>query len=367
MSETTTTPPPPGGRRAKPRRRMRLGCLLLPLLLIAGVVAGGAVAGNALLDRISGPGEAPDYPGTGTGRVIVEVKRGDTAADIGATLLDAGVVKSQRAFTRAASSEPRSVSIQVGFYALRKQMSASSALELLFDPKSRVQARVTIPEGYTVKQILATIADKTDIPADQLEAAAADLPGLGVPDYAGGNLEGFLFPATYEVAPGATAQQVLRQMVARYNQAAESVDLEGAAAAVNLTPYEALIVASIIERESRVPEEYPKVARVIYNRIKVGEPLYIDATILYGLGRTSGGLTESDLEKDTPYNTRLRAGLPPGPIASPGEAAMRAALQPADGPWRYYVLMDEEGNHFFTDDYDEFLRQKKKSQDAGIF
>ena len=367
MSEISTTPPARRSRRSAPRRKVRLGCLILPLLLVFAVVAGGALAGNALLDRISGPGEAPDYPGPGAGRVIVEVKSGDTAADIGATLLKAGVVKSQRAFTRAAGAEPRSVGIQVGFYALRKQMSATQALDLLLDPSSRVQARVTIPEGYTVKQILATIADKTDISIEDLEAAAADLPGLGVPDYANGKLEGFLFPATYEVAPGASAQQVLRQMVARYNQAAEAVDLESAAAGVNLTPYEALIVASLIERESRVPEEYPKIARVIYNRLKVGEPLGIDATILYGLGRTSGSLTESDLAEDTPYNTRKNAGLPPTPIASPGEAALRAAMAPADGPWRYYVLMDKEGNHFFTDDYDEFLRQKRKSQEAGIF
>jgi UPF0755 protein len=164
-----------------------------------------------------------------------------------------------------------------------------------------------------------------------------------------------------------TAVDVLRMMTDRFKQAAQNLRLDERAAALGITPYQAVIVGSLIERESRVDSELPMVARVVYNRLEQGIPLGIDAAILYGLGRTSGGLTASDLAQDTPYENRRRAGLPPTPIASPGDAALTAALEPADGSWLYYVLKDTDGNHLFTDDYNEFLRQKEKSQREGVF
>jgi UPF0755 protein len=246
-------------------------------------------------------------------------------------------------------------------------MSAAAALELLLDPASRLRGRATIPEGSTVQQALAILAKNTELPAAELKAAAANPAALGLPPYAKGKLEGFLFPATYDIEPKMTAVEVLTMMVDRFKEAAESSGLLQRSEELGITPYEAVIVASLIERESRVDEEYPKVARVVYNRIQQKIPLYVDATILYGLGRTSGGLKQSELKKDTPYNTRLHLGLPPTPISNPGEAAMAGALEPATGDWLYYVLADKQGHHLFTSDYNEFLRQKDKSQSEGIF
>ena len=352
----------PGGRRRRSGGRWL--AVLFVLALLGGLVYGGM----QLWDRVSASLQgAEDYSGPGTGEVVIQVKAGDTAEQVATTLRDSGVTASRAAFLEVARADPRGSELQPGFYRLRQQMSAAEAFELLLDPSSRVVGRVTIPEGYTVEQTLQALAEGTEIPLEQYQAAAADPAAIGLPAYAEGRLEGFLFPATYDVEPGMTAPQVLAMMTARFEKAAQDLQLEQRAAALGLTPYEAVVVGSLIERESRVDDELPKVARVVYNRLDQGIPLGIDAAILYGLGRTSGGLTASDLAKDTPYENRRRTGLPPTPIASPGEAALTAALTPAEGPWLYYVLKDREGNHLFTDDYDEFLRQKDRSQQEGIF
>jgi UPF0755 protein len=246
-------------------------------------------------------------------------------------------------------------------------MSATAALSLLLDPSARVLGRVTIPEGSTVNQTLALIAKNTEIRLADLQQAVAAPAALGLPAYAGGRLEGFLFPATYEVEPGTSATAVLQMMVRRYTEAAEAAGLVEGARALGLTPYDVIITASLIERESRLVDEYAKVARVVYNRLAANMTLGIDAAILYGLGRTSGGLTQSDLSKDTPYNNRLHTGLPPTAIASPGEVALEAALHPEQGDWLYYVLADKNGRQLFTADYAVFLRQKAKSQAEGVF
>jgi UPF0755 protein len=164
-----------------------------------------------------------------------------------------------------------------------------------------------------------------------------------------------------------TATDVLSMMVRRFTQAAEAVDLEARSAELGVTPYEAVVIGSLIERESRIDDELPKVARVVYNRLDQDIALGIDAAILFGLGRTSGELRQSDLATDTPYENRRQGGLPPTPIASPGEAALTAALTPEDGDWLYYVLADRDGRHLFTSDYNEFLRQRDKSRAEGVF
>jgi len=146
----------------------------------------------------------------------------------------------------------------------------------------------------------------------------------------------------------------------------EELGVASAQERFNLTPYEVLVVASLIEEETKVDAERPQVAQVIYNRLREGIPLGIDATSRYEAeiqGRDRGSI---DFESDSPYNTRRIAGLPPTPIASPGRASIAAALEPADGPWLYYVLLDEEGNHLFTDDYNEFLRAKDACEAAGL-
>jgi UPF0755 protein len=225
-----------------------------------------------------------------------------------------------------------------------------------------------VPEGFTVEQTLERLAESTPLELDDLEAAAAEpAEGLGLPDYAEGRLEGFLFPATYEVQPGTTAEQLLGSMVARFNQAAQALDLEAGAQRLGRTPYEIVIVGSLIEREVRFDDEYPRVAQVVYNRLERGERVDIDAAVLYGLGRTSGTLTRSDLESDSPYNLRRVQGLPPTPISSPGEATLRGALNPSGGDEMFYVLATREGRSTFTETLAEHNRAVARARAEGIF
>jgi UPF0755 protein len=353
---------PPGRHR---RRGMpRVVGLLVVLVVLVVLIAGALFAVGKVKNHFR---DAPDYTGSGTGRAVVQIKPGDSAYNLAVKLAEMGVVKSAAAFRKVAAGDEDATKLQPGYYQLRQHMSAAAALDLLLDPKARLLGHATIPEGSTVQQALAILARNTEIPLEDLQAAAANPGALGVPPYANGKLEGFLFPATYDVEPGTTAVEVLTMMVDRFKEAAQTTGLEERSQALGITPYQALTLASIIERESRVDEEYPKVARVVYNRLQQKIPLYVDATILYGLGRTSGGLKKSELEKDTPYNTRLHTGLPPTPISNPGEAALDGALNPDNGTWLYYVLADKAGHHLFTADYNEFLRQKSKSQAEGIF
>lgn len=349
-------------RHAPARRLPRLIGLLVVLVVLVVLVAAAAWGVGKVKNHFR---SAPDYTGSGTGSAVVQVKDGDTAYSLAPRLVALDVVKSAAAFRKAAADNSKASSLQPGVYQLHKRMSAASALALLLDPRSRLQGRVTVPEGSTENQTLALIAKNTDIPLADLKAAAGNPAALGLPSYAKG-LEGFLFPATYDVQPGTSAVEALSMMVQRFQQSADSNDLVAGSRALGLTPYQVVTVASLIERESRLSDEYPKVARVVYNRLKKNMTLGIDASILYGLGRTSGVLHQSELEKDTPYNTRLHTGLPPTPIASPGDVALQAALHPAPGDWLYYVLMDKNGRQLFTADYQEFLRQKAKSQAAGL-
>ena len=341
----------------------KLVAVLFVLALLVALVAGALYGGQRVLAMFE---SAPDYPGPGGEEVVVQIEPGQTAADVATTLRDEDVIASRSAFLSVANPDPRAASLQPGFYRLLKQMRAADAFELLLDPAARVLGRVTVPEGYTVEQTLEALAAGTEIPLEDFQAAAQDSAAIGLPEYAE-SLEGFLFPATYDVQPDSTAVDVLRMMTDRFKQAAQTLDIESRAAELGVTPYEVVVIGSLIERESRLDEELPKVSRVVYNRLEQGIPLGIDAAILYGLGRTSGGLTASDLARDTPYENRRQAGLPPTPIASPGEAALTAALQPEDGDWLYYVLMDRDGRHLFTDDYQEFLDQKNTSLREGIF
>jgi UPF0755 protein len=349
-------------RRARGRRRSFIAVLaaLLVLALIAGALV---VGGKQLVSKfVSGPG---DYAGGGSGQVTVEVPKGAGAAKIGEVLQQAGVVKSIGAFTAAARDNAASRKIQPGFYRLRKNMKAALALALLLDPKARLRTRVTIAEGLTLKAILAKVAKDTEIPLEDLQAAVTKPDRLGLPKHAEGNVEGFLFPATYDVDPNATATSALKQMVDKYKSVEKQLRLVARAGDKNITPYEAVIVASLIERETARDDERSKVARVIYNRLKIGMPLQIDATIQYILPKPKAELLTTDTQIDSPYNTYRNAGLPPGPIASPGAASLEAALAPATGNWLYYLVTGKNGQHTFTSSYDEFLRLKAKARAAG--
>ena len=349
-------------RRGGRSRRRRPLAVLLSLLVLGGLVVGIVLGVQALL----GLTEAEDYSGAGTGSVEIRVEEGDTLSDIARTLVDADVIASTRPFVDAAEGRPEATGIQPGLYAVRSQMSGEEALDMLLASDSRLVSRVTVPEGLTVAQTLQTIAAETGRPIEELQAAADDIAALGLPAYAGGQLEGYLFPATYDVDPDQTSAEILSTMVAQFSAVAGRLQLEQRAAALGLSPEDVVTVASMIQSETRLDEERPDVAQVIYNRLAQGVRLGIDATLAYGLNKSGNELTVADLQSDNPYNTRTQDGLPPTPISSPGEASLEAALAPSSGDLLYYVLESADGQHFFTADYAEFLAARQRCAEAGL-
>jgi len=329
--------------RAVPRSRRGAGCLVA-LVVLALVGAGLYVGVNKGIGYLNAQLDGPeDYGGNGHGSVQVTVKPGETATDIAATLVDRGVVRSVGAFTSAAAADPRGNAIQPGVYALRKEMSAESALALLLSNQSRVEVQVAVPEGLTTDEIVATIAEQTDIPAADLEAVLKRPESLGLPAYAGGQVDGYLFPASYTVGPGTTAREMLAMMVDRFKAAAQELDLESSARRLGLSPGDVVTVASLVEAEANRPQDLGKVAQVIYNREETGMALQLDSTVHYIAGAKGDVYTtEEQREIDSPYNTYKYPGLPPGPIGAPGEAALKAALDPTSGRWLYFVTVNPE-------------------------
>ncbi len=348
-------------RSHKKKTRWRpSGCLAV--LVALAILAGGAYVAydygmSALSDRFS---PAEDYSGTGTGTVLVEVKEGENASDIAQTLVAEDVVASVEAFTEAANEDPDSRGIQVGFYEMKRQMSAEAALAVLVEPSNMIQNTVGFPEGLTVDQIVEQLAKQTDFSATRYRKVLENPKSLGLPSYANGNPEGYLFPATYQVPPNATPKSILTAMVDRFKQAADSLDLEAEARARGVTPHDVMTVASLIQAEARFDEDFPKVSRVIYNRLDEPMALQFDSTVHYAVGKDGGvGTSDSDRDVDSPYNTYKYPGLPPTPIMAPGEQAIEAALNPAQGPWLYFVTTNPDtGETKFAVSYADHLKNK---------
>jgi UPF0755 protein len=340
-----------------PRRRRGSG----PVLVAVAALLVVALAVFLGLRTLGGSG-ASDFAGEGDGSVSVVVAKGDSLSQIGRTLAAAGVVASQDSFVSAASNDAQAQSIAPGAYTLRIGMSGEAAVALMLDPSSRVVKKVVIPEGWRFEKTVAAVAKGTGLSQDALRESLSRAGSLGLPAYAEGNPEGFLFPATYQFAPGASADDVVTEMLARYGQEATDADLATAAKALKLTPLQVLTVASILEIEGS-PKDYAKVARVLYNRLAAGMPLQLDSTVNYALGTQTMHLSAAQLATDSPYNTYRTKGLPPGPINSPGDAAIQAALAPATGPWLYFVTTDPKTKLTeFATTYSQFLALKHKFQ-----
>jgi UPF0755 protein len=328
--------------------------------LISVGIALAMIGASVLLLR--GPDETTDYAGGGSGEVVVVVSPGDTLTEIGATLAEAGVVLSAESFVNAAAVDDRASSIGPGKYTMRQQMNSIEALELMLDPASRAESRLLLPEGLRLEQTVALAAEATDLPKADFQKVLQNPEELGLPDFAKDRPEGFMFPATYDLTGEESARSMLRTLVKRFEQASSDVGLEERAAEVGLTPYQVLIVASLIQAEV-APGDFAKAARVVYNRLDLDMPLQLDSTVSYALGITDIQLNEDQLGTSSPYNTYVRRGLPPRPINSPGEAAMEAALNPAKGKWLYFVSVDPRTNETkFAKDYDKFLELKREFQ-----
>lgn len=342
-----------------PRRRGSTQAVLVAFLALLALVAVVAFAGIRWITA------SDDFSGEGTGSVTVVVHPGDALRTIGATLAADGVVKSQDAFVTAAENEPKASSIGAGTYVLRRGMSGAAAVALMLQPGSHTVGKLVIPEGMRMAQVVAAAAKATGLSPDALRASLARAAQLGLPSYANGNPEGYLFPATYQFSAGVSADQVVATMMQRFDQAALDADLTTRAQALHLTPGQVVIVASILEVEA-APADFNKVARVIYNRLAKGMPLQLDSTVNYGLGTTLLHLSQAQLRTDTPYNTYVHKGLPTGPIGSPGDLAIEAALDPAPGSWMYFVATDPKNKVTrFTDSYAQFLRWKAQFQKSS--
>ncbi len=324
-------------RRAQ-RRRIKGKRRLVVLLLTLGLVAGAGVAAvRVLAPLVSSLTASNDFTGEGSGAVSVVVHRGDTGRTIGETLEKAGVVKTAKAFAQAAGDSSKAGSIQPGTYALHAKMSATSALAMLLEPANRTVPRVTIREGVWTSEIIRLLSASTGRPLADYVVALKDPAALGLPAAAKGNAEGYLFPSTYEFEKSSTAGEQLHTMVAK------SLEELGKLGVVPDTMHRVLTIASIVEAEASASADRPKVARVIENRLAKPMPLQMDSTVSFISGRRDKvGTTVAERASKSPYNTYLVAGLPPGPIDSPGLSALQAAINPTPGPWLYFVTVDPD-------------------------
>jgi UPF0755 protein len=336
------------GRHHRRRRRREKGrhagrfAVVLSLLVLAGIVVGGVWVAQNALSQVGGLlGRAPeDYPGPGTGSTTVVITEGETLTQVGATLEAAGVVASAEAFSQQASLDDAATSIQPGTYQMPLRIPAAEALEILLNPANRVTDGVVVREGLRVPQTVDAYVTQAGMDQAALEAALADTAALGLPAYAQGQPEGFLFPATYEVQPSTTEAQAMAAMTAKFSEVAAALQLEQRAAALGYTPREIVTIASIVQAEARLPEDFGKIARVVYNRLEAGMPLQMDSTVAYANDVFTVFTTDEQRAVDSPYNTYLVTGLPPGPINSPGEDALEAALSPTEGPWTYFSTVN---------------------------
>ncbi|MDQ1662651.1 MAG: hypothetical protein QOJ68_2631 [Blastococcus sp.] len=302
--------------------------------MLACIVFVIVVCGQRLLGMITPA--AQDFLGQGTGSVQIRVQEGDTLSDIARAMVTANVIASEPPFVKAANAHADATNVQPGVYTLHKQMSGEAALALLLNTKESLLSRLTLPEGLTATATLAKIAASTNTPIAALRAAAADPVAIGLPAYAHGKIEGFLFPSTYDFDPGTPAVEMLRQMVAHTAQALDKLQVPDNQRLVVLTK------ASIVQAEAGSVDDMGKVARVLQNRLTDGMPLQLDTTVNYANGKSGVTTTSRDRRNPSPYNTYLHAGLPPGAISNPGMEALQAVLNPTPGDWRFFVVVDPQ-------------------------
>lgn len=347
-------------RRQRKRRRHWLTSLVIVIILAAVGVLGYKAIG-IMRDASAQATHAEDYKGNGEGEVTVTIPEGASGLDIGDILQEKGVVASGKAFTNAVKNNPKGDTIQPGTYKLKKKMSANAALQALLDPETKGDHTLTVSAGHTkqiVKDRLKQVGNFTD---EQIEAAFADTAGIGLPAEAGGNVEGWLAPGTYDVTEKATPKDLVKQMVSR--TVTQLKDLK-----VPKEDYHAVLTkASIVEREVNDSRYYGQVARVIENRLAQtnGEThglLQMDSTVQYGLGRFGGIPNSTELaDSNNAYNTYVHQGLPPGPIGSPSEEAIKAVLNPPAGSWLYFVTVNlETGETLFSSTSEEQKANTKK-------
>jgi UPF0755 protein len=378
--------------RGRRRRRFAGG---ITLALIVVVVVGGVFVGSKLWHAVFGAGD--DYTGGGKHDIVIQVQDGDSTTAVGETLHNQGVVATVRAFVNAAHGNSKINSIQPGFYRMRTEIPAANAVARLADPNNRV-GRLVIPEGRQLDDttdmktnkvnpgILSLISratcvdldgNKRCVSVDDLRAAASNSAPtvLSVPAWAVepvtelGNdhrrLEGLIAPGTFNVDPSASAQSILTNLISAGAVEYTKSGLVDTAQAMHLSPYDILVVASLVQQEAN-SQDFPKVAQVIYNRLNAHHTLEFDSTVNYPLDRREVATSDADRAQRTPWNTYMSQGLPATAICSPGVDALHAAEHPEPGDWLYFVTIDTQGTTLFTRDYKQHLANIELAKRNGV-
>ncbi|AXK88984.1 endolytic transglycosylase MltG [Nocardia farcinica] len=381
-------------RKAAERERRRHTTWVLAAVFVLLLGGAGTFAVMKLTDDFA---PAEDFAGPPGPLVVVRVHPGDTASQIAKSMYDKGVVASADAFFEAAVRNSGMNAVQPGYYQIPSRSPAADAVAALLGKNSRV-GNLVISEGrqlhdqhdvntgarkegiYTKiadASCVGTGAERKCVTYEELDAAgaSADLAGLGVPSWAEAavraapdrrrQIEGLIAAGTWDFDPSGSPQQILRELITASAAGYESTGLLQSGANTQLSPYETLIAASLVEREA-LPQDMPKVARVIINRLKIDQPLQFDSTVNYSLDRTEVATTDSDRATVTPWNTYAMAGLPANPIAAPSLNALRAVENPEPGNWLYFVTIDQKGTTLFTESYAEHLRNIDKAMESGI-
>jgi UPF0755 protein len=320
---------------------------------IAALILVSAIALAFLVNHLFFPGK--------TGETVhLVIKKGESLGSVAGRLRREGVIRSSLLLRIYAVMKGGDRVILHGHYLFEKGMRYGEVLDLLAKGPN-YQVRVTVPEGLTLRQTAERLSSALGFSVgDFLAECHSTLHPVSFLEGRDVTLEGFLFPKTYEIPPDASPGEVVEMMLKQFEREVAGLKWEKAKD-LGLSPYEIVIVASMVEKEAKLDAERPLVAAVIYNRLRLGMPLQIDATVQYALPEWKPRLTYQDLQVDSPYNTYRRKGLPPGPICSPGKSSLMAALEPAPVDYLYYVATGD-GGHFFTSDYGEFLEAKRRYQ-----
>ncbi|MFC4857453.1 endolytic transglycosylase MltG [Actinophytocola glycyrrhizae] len=379
-------PPPP------PRKRRRTGLWIGMVVVLALIAAGGYYG----YQQLTGIGGYEDFAGQGETDVVVQVNDGDSTGDIAATLVDSGVVASSRAFVAAAESNADVRGVQPGYYVMKTKASGAAAVDKIVDPASRVGAmeikpgaqleNIILGDEKVVKGITTMLADascaelngkSTCVTAEQLAEVAktADLAKLGVPEWAVPDaskaepqrrLEGLIMPGVYHVKPGSTPEELWTQLVTESATQMQAAGLPDIAKDTGYTPYQVLVMASLVEKEA-ITEDFYKVSRVTYNRLRESMRLQYDSTINYVLDRPAIRTNPEDRDKVGAYNTYDNTGLPPTPISAPGKTALDAAVKPEPGEWLFFVKCEKDGTSCFAVTNDEHNANRVKAQENGAY
>lgn len=329
------------------------------LLVVAGVV--GALGLGLLVWAVAWY-EGEVHAGPAGATTVVDVQKGASAGAVAGTLARQGVVGSSLAL-RIYFFFHGTPLVRTGGYAFRRHQSLAAVLDRL----QRGPNVLRVLPGYTVDETAGLLDGLPGPGAAAFRSAVSGRSVVSRYEPAGtGNLDGLLGTGDYVLAPDESAATLLTEMVTRFDTTAAAAGLETAASALGVTPYHALVVASIVQKEGVYPQNVAKVARVVYNRLARGMALQMDSTVLYSEHRDGGPVTPADLALDTPYNTYLHAGLPPTPICFPSAASLDAALHPAPGNWLYFVLVSRDGTEAFSDTYAGQLANEQLARSRGL-